>query len=260
MGRSLLNGLINNGFLRENLIAVEVDEDKRQQLKQEFGINVAGKMRGVVALADIVILAVKPQTMKDAVTALMSELSSCRPLLISIAAGVSLDSLAMWSAPDFAIIRAMPNTPALVNQAATAICTNSRVSETQVNFATGILSAVGKVVKVQDENMIDVVTALSGSGPAYFFYLLEIMEKTAIKLGLDADSARQLSQQTAFGAASMALQSRLEPEELRKQVTSPGGTTEAALKVMSKHNFAEVLGEAMTAAMQRSKELSQNQK
>ncbi len=260
MGRSLLNGLINNGFQRENLIAVEIDPERAQKLREDFEINVTDNMHDVVALADIIILAVKPQIMEDTVSKMTKELTSSRPLLISIAAGISLHSLASWSAPDFAIVRAMPNTPALVNQAATAICANKNTSETQIKFANGILSAVGTVFQIQDESLIDVVTALSGSGPAYYFYFLEIMENAAISMGMEKELARKLAQQTVLGAACMARESGLEPSELRKQVTSPGGTTEAALKIMQEHELAKIISDAMNAALKRSRELSGDSK
>jgi pyrroline-5-carboxylate reductase len=201
-------------------------------------------------------LAIKPQLAKAVAQELAPVVQANRPLVISIAAGIRELSLRNWLGKDIAIVRAMPNTPALVRSGATALFANSAVSKEQKNLAESILRAVGMTLWVDDEGLMDAVTALSGSGPAYFFLIMEALENAGHHLGLPHDTARLLAMQTAFGAAKMALESSEELAALRQRVTSPGGTTERAVKVLQEHRLEAIFDEALRAAHQRSKELA----
>lgn len=256
MGRSLIGGLINDGYPANCISGVDINDAQRSQTHNQYGIEVLDNTAHTVPGAHVVVLAVKPQAMKDTVVPLRDIFAKEKPLLISIAAGIRLDDLARWAGDGLAIVRAMPNTPALVGTGAAALCANTNVNDTQHDIAETIMRSTGIVTWVDDEILIDAVTALSGSGPAYYFYIMEIMEKAGVELGLTKDQARLLTIQTALGAAKMAMESEHDPEELRKQVTSPGGTTEQALEVMQAGGLDELFSKAIHAAFQRSQELA----
>ena len=257
MANSLIRGLLSKGADPTNLLAFDVDTEKLQLLQTECGISI-GTMADIAAQADVLVLAVKPQVMAEVCRALAPLLSNRSCLLISIAAGIPLLSLQQWLGLETAIVRSMPNTPALVSAGASGLFANARTSPEQKQLAEDILEAVGIVCWVPEESDIDAVTALSGSGPAYFFLLMEAMEASALKLGLSSETARKLTLQTALGAALLALDSDVPPSELRKRVSSPGGTTEQALNTFQNSGFAELVDEAMQAARQRSVELAEN--
>jgi len=179
-----------------------------------------------------------------------------KTLIVAIAAGINQHSLSQWLGTDTAIVRCMPNTPALVLTGATALHANSKVNAKQRNLAETILRSVGIALWVDTESELDAVTAVSGSGPAYYFLLMEAMEKTALELGLSAKTARLLIQQTALGAAKIALESTESPEQLRKRVTSPGGTTQQAIETFAQGGFTELVSKALHAARDRSIEMS----
>ena len=202
------------------------------------------------------VLAVKPQVLQDVAGDLSAALAQQRPLVISIAAGIREATLRSWLGENTAIVRAMPNTPALVQSGATALYANTRVTEQQRSLAESILRAVGLVIWVEDEDLMDAVTALSGSGPAYFFLFMEAMQAAGMELGLPADTARLLTLQTAFGAARMALESPEDAGTLRRHVTSPGGTTEAAINILQQGELQELVRRALQGAAERSKELA----
>jgi len=256
MARSLMGGLIDDGMKPQFITVSEPDVARREDLTNHFGITVLSDNVAAVKGSDIVIFAVKPQVMKAAVLPLAEGLSEKKHLLISIAAGISISSLESWAGDDLAMIRAMPNTPALINAGITALFANSRVLPEQRDQAESIMCAVGKVVWVEDEVLIDTVTAISGSGPAYFFYFMEALEQAAIDEGLDGETARLLTLETALGAARLAIESTKSPLELRSQVTSPGGTTEAAIQVLDYSGISQILKRAVTAARKRSADLS----
>ncbi len=257
MANSLIRGLLSKGAAPANLLAFDVDAEKLQLLQTECGIGI-GTMAEIAAQADVLVLAVKPQVMPEVCSELAALLSNRPCLLISIAAGIPLLSLQQWLGAETAIVRSMPNTPALVSAGASGLFANAHTSAVQKQLAEDILQAVGIVCWVPQESDIDTVTALSGSGPAYFFLLMEAMEASALKLGLSSETARQLTLQTALGAALLALDSDVPPSELRKRVTSPGGTTEQAIITFQNKGFAELVYEAMQAARQRSVELAEN--
>ena len=255
MGSSLIGGLIKNGFEPTTIIACDVDAAKLNQLQNDFGINIASNDEAV-AEADVVIFAVKPQYFAEVAKPLATSLQRKKPLVISIAAGINIETIAEWIGNEIAIVRCMPNTPALIGYGASGLYANSFVNAEQHSLTESILKAVGIVVWVEKENLIDTITALSGSGPAYFFLILETLQKTGVELGLSEEVAKKLSLQTALGATQMAMQSEKSLDELRKNVTSPGGTTEKAVSVLEDHNIREIFRKAMHGAKIRSEELA----
>jgi len=211
----------------------------------------------VIRQVDVVVLAVKPQIMREVTHGLAAAVQEQQPLVISIAAGIRLGDLARWLGGYSRLVRCMPNTPALVQSGATGLYADPSVSETHRNLAESILRAVGLTLWLDNEVQLDAVTALSGSGPAYIFYIMEAMEKAAVELGLSPESARLLTLQTTFGAAKMALESRDGPGELRRRVTSPGGTTERAIATLEEAQLHRIFQQAMQGACTRAAELAE---
>ncbi len=256
MGQCLIGGLIQNGYNAEDIRVADPDTTRLDQLRQSTAVFITHDNAEAVEGADIIILAVKPQMMKQVVTGLAEQLSRQNSLIISIAAGISTDHLRGWLSDDAAIVRVMPNTPALVKSGAAALYATDSVSDQQREMAEGIMRSTGLSLWLDDETQMDAVTALSGSGPAYYFLVMEAMEQAGVKLGLTPEQARLLTLQTAFGAAKMALESSVEPAALRVQVTSPGGTTQAALDVMQSRQLADIFDQALQAAAERSRQLA----
>jgi len=256
MGRSLIGGLIANGLSENFIIGTDINPEQRQTTASQYNIEVLEDNQQAIKDADVVVLAVKPQSMEDTLKPIKVTLSLGNPLLISIAAGIKLSHLGKWAGEDLAIVRVMPNTPALIQVGATALCANKNTSNAQRDLAETIMRSVGLALWLDDETLLDIVTALSGSGPAYYFLIMEVMEKAASQLGLPQEQARILTLQTAFGAAKMALESSHDAESLRKQVTSPGGTTEQALKVLMDGGIEDLFNDALKAAQKRSVELA----
>lgn len=257
MAGSLIGGLVAGGYPPDKIWAADVDAGKLEDLVHRFGICPGAGNRAVAELAEVLVLAVKPQILRAVAEELGDIVRQRKPLLVSIAAGISESALDRWVGGGAAIVRCMPNTPALVMTGATALHANSACTAEQRSQAEAILRAVGLTVWVERENLLDTVTALSGSGPAYFFYLLEAMEDAAVELGLDRATARILAQQTALGAGRIAIESETGPAELRRQVTSPGGTTEQAIACFERGGLRELVREAMTAAQRRATQLSE---
>jgi pyrroline-5-carboxylate reductase len=256
MGRSLIGGLIANGQSVNTITGTDINAEQRQTAAAQFNIEVLEDNRQAIKDADVVVLAVKPQSMQETLLAIKADLAQEKPLLISIAAGIHLSDLGKWAGEEIAIVRSMPNTPALIQSGATALCANQFTSDSQRDLAEAIMRSVGLALWLDDETLMDAVTALSGSGPAYWFLIMEVMEKAATQLGLSQEHARILTLQTAFGAAKMALESNHDTETLRKQVTSPGGTTEQALNVLMNGGIEELFADALKAAQKRSTELA----
>ncbi|WP_053364023.1 pyrroline-5-carboxylate reductase [Bacillus sp. FJAT-27251] len=268
MAEALMSGIIENGLLKGSQIWVtnRNNQKKLNQLEQTYGINGSYDYNELFADADAVILAMKP---KDAAGAINEFKSFLRNdiLLISVLAGVSLETMEQAAEKPLAIIRAMPNTSAAVSRSATAIAVNQRVTEAQKRIAQKLFETVGFTAFVQEEQL-DAVTGLSGSGPAYIYYLVEAMEKSAVEIGLEQKLAKDLIVQTLIGAAAMMATSEKTPEELRLQVTSPGGTTEAGIAILEKHGVQEAfiscikeaalhsrkMGEALSSELGRSKQ------
>lgn len=254
MARSLIGGLVADGLSADNIHVLDTQKSVLQTLKQTFAVQVHEDLASAVASADVIVLAVKPQQMQDVVKSLAT-VWPANALLISIAAGIRLADLGRWLQKDAAIVRAMPNTPSLVQAGATALFANNHVSEQQREQAEAILRAVGLALWLDNETKMDAVTALSGSGPAYFFLVMEAMENAAIELGLPQETARLLCLETAFGAAKMALESDVPAATLRQQVTSPGGTTERAIHELEDGGLHGLFENALVAAALRAREL-----
>jgi len=255
MATSLIGGLVENGYPAASIRASDPVESGRQRLSQAFGIVTSADNRAVCAGAAVVVLAVKPQILKGVAEDLAPSLTADQ-VLVSIAAGIPLTALSTWLGAGQPVVRCMPNTPALVHRGASGLYANPRVSEAQRDLVGEVFSAVGTCAWLDAEADIDAVTALSGSGPAYFFLLMEAMEKAGVALGLDPDTARRLTLQTALGAATMAAASDVDTAELRRRVTSPGGTTERAILSFVEGGLPDLVHNAMAAASQRAKEMA----
>lgn len=255
MGSSLLGGLINKNYAAGQLWATDSDAEKLHSLKQQFKIHTTTNNVEAVKTADVVIFAVKPQILQDVSEELASSIQKGNPLIISIVSGIRETNIQKWLGGGIPIVRTMPNTPALIGCGASALYANQYVSAQQRQLAESILCAVGIVVWLEEEQLIDAVTAVSGSGPAYFFLVIEALLNAAEKLGLTAETARLLVLQTAYGAARMALESNKQVVELRRNVTSPGGTTEQAIRVFEEKNIRGIFLEALQAAANRAREL-----
>ncbi|MCB1648020.1 MAG: pyrroline-5-carboxylate reductase [Pseudomonadales bacterium] len=255
MANSLIRGLLAKGVTPAHIAASDIDPAKLSALAEECGIR-TGTAEVVAGDADVLVLAVKPQVMEQVCATLRPLLPPKGTLLISIAAGIPLRSLEAWLGGQQAIVRCMPNTPALVAQGATGLFANAYTSDEQAALAGDILAAVGISCWLDSEEDINAVTALSGSGPAYFFLLMEAMEQAALGMGLNAELARQLTLQTALGAATLAINSDVAPDELRRRVTSPGGTTEAAIRQFESEDLRGIVERALRAAQKRSVELA----
>ena len=256
MARSLLGGLLASGVDTSRLHAADPKADQGEALRQDFAIHVTTSNQDIVDQCDVIVLAVKPQMMKD-VAAQLDIRNASTKLFVSIAAGIRSNAIQNWLGDKVPVVRTMPNTPSLVQSGATGLFATKEVSDTQRDQAESILRAVGLTLWVEDEAQLDAVTALSGSGPAYFFLVMEAMEKAGVLLGLDAETARLLTVQTAFGAAKLALEIKDEPADLRRKVTSPGGTTEKAIGVLQAKNLEAIFAEALQAAHDRSVELAE---
>jgi pyrroline-5-carboxylate reductase len=252
MARALIGGLIAQGWQPGDIGVVELDAGKRTQLQTEYGIAVSDQLPSV-AMADIVVLAVKPQQLRDIAIFLGSLLRD--QLVISIAAGIRSADLIRWLGGYDAVVRVMPNTPAQIRSGVSALFAAPGVSAEQRAQAGDILAAVGTTVWLDAEAQMDAVTAVSGSGPAYVFYFIEAMQQAAQELGLSAEQARDLSLQTFLGASQLALQSTETPDVLRAQVTSKGGTTERALLSMETSGTKTAIVQALHAAADRSREM-----
>jgi pyrroline-5-carboxylate reductase len=256
MARSLIGGLLKTGIAPATISVAEPMAEARQGLGREFGVACYAENRLAAADAEVIVLAVKPQIMPAIQADLRDTLQRNRPLLISIAAGVRLDQLERWFGNGLPIVRCMPNTPSLIGAGATGLCANSRVSPAQRAQAQHILDAGGMTRWVEDEALMDTVTAISGSAPAYFFALVEALEEAAVAQGLPRDTARALAAQTCFGAGRMLTEGGEDPALLRKRVTSPNGTTQAALESFSADQLPRIVARAVAAATQRGVELA----
>jgi len=257
MASSLISGLIADGYPPERIRVSDTQKAMSRNLGDRYGVVVCSSNQEAVKSAAIVVLAVKPQVLRMVLEDLRDSLKATSPLLLSIAAGIACHSIQRWAGGLSAIVRAMPNTPAMVQSGATGLYATQAVSERQREVAESILRAVGITVWVQEETLIDAVTALSGSGPAYYFLLMEAMEEAGVQLGLDRQTASLLSQQTALGAGRIAIESPEDPAELRRRVTSPGGTTERAIATFESGGFRDLVLSAMKAAKERAEVLSE---
>lgn len=265
MAYSLVGGLTITGVQGQNIWVSDPDSNKTAQIAAQFNVNTCNNNAELVQSVEIVILAVKPQQLAAVCKEIAADIAHNNPLLISIAAGVLSKDIERWlssgnttdSGSTVALVRCMPNTPALVQSGATALFANEQVSDDQKTLAESILRAAGLTLWLDNESDMNAVTALSGSGPAYIFLVIEALEKAGVQLGLNEQTAHLLAIQTAFGASKMALESDDSPEVLRKKVTSPGGTTEKAIAILQDGQLEKLFVKALDGAKSRSIELAQ---
>lgn len=255
MAASLIGGLLAQGIPASHIRASDPGAEQRAKIASEHCIALFADNAEAILDADVIVLATKPQVLKDVCLALAPNLQDGQ-LLVSIAAGISCASLGNWLGAR-PIVRCMPNTPALLRQGVSGLYANAEVNPAQRELAEQLLAAVGIALWLENEQQIDAVTAVSGSGPAYFFLLIEAMTAAGEQLGLPKAIAAQLTLQTALGAAHMAVASDVDAAELRRRVTSPNGTTEAAIKTFQAGGFAELVEQALSAAAKRSAELAE---
>ncbi|MCC5810102.1 MAG: pyrroline-5-carboxylate reductase [Ectothiorhodospiraceae bacterium] len=255
MARSLIGGLVADGYAPERIRASDPSPELRRGLASDFGIHVTADNLEAAEGASGLVLAVKPPVVRAVAEELADTVHRQGSVVISIAAGIRGTDLDRWLGGNAAVVRAMPNTPSLVQSGATALYANARVTGEQKELAESLLRAVGVVQWLDDEALMDAVTAVSGSGPAYFFLLMELMEDAGAKLGLPRETARLLTLETALGAARMALESDDDPQTLRRRVTSPGGTTEQAIGTLEEGDVRGLLERAIRAAARRAGEL-----
>jgi pyrroline-5-carboxylate reductase len=256
MATSLIGGLLARGTAADAIVVADPDAGQRERLERQFGVRTVSAATAAVDGAGTVVLAVKPQQMAEVSRSIAAQVQASGALVISIAAGIRLADLARWLGPGVPLIRTMPNRPALIGAGITALYAGPDVSTASRRIAEAILAACGPTVWVPDEGQIDVVTAVSGSGPAYFFLLIECLEASAIELGLDPVTARKLAIETARGAGLMAAAATETPAELRQQVTSKGGTTAAALEVLEAAGVRGIFAAAVAAGARRSTALA----
>ena len=255
MNSAIIGGLINSHYDPSCIIAADLNKEKLDGLQSSYNIAITSDNQRLADEADIVIIGVKPNHVAD-VCQEIAPLSE-NALIISIAAGVPLVQLESYFSDEQAIIRVMPNTPCLITEGATGLCANQYTSDEQLSVANELFKTTGAVEVIADEEQMDLVTALSGSGPAYFFYIAEAMLAEALAQGMSEGQAQNLIFNTMSGAASMLKQSELSAQQLRRNVTSPGGTTAAALAELEERQVAQSFREAIKAAVRRGKELAE---
>ena len=255
MARSLIGGMIARGVAANRIAVVEPVAAARESLTHQFGVTVAETANSVAADASVAVLAVKPQVMRSVCASLRSLLPS-KALLVSVAAGIRSDQIDAWMGGGRAVVRVMPNTPALLSAGAAGLFANDKVSQQQRTEAEALMESTGLVRWIGEEGLMDAVTALSGSGPAYVFLLAEAMQAAAESQGLPADTARALAAQTVLGAARMLTESGEDAAELRRRVTSPNGTTQAAIESFEADGFRGMVDRAIDAATARGRSLS----
>lgn len=256
MARSLIGGLVARGVPATSIRVAEPMAELRASLTRDFGVHVFADNATAAANATTWVLAVKPQVMRAVCEALAPAAQATRPLVVSIAAGITAAQLERWLGGNLAVVRTMPNTPALLGAGVTGLFANDRVDAAQREQAADLLEAAGRNVWIEEEPLMDAVTAVSGSGPAYVFLLAEAMQSAAEAEGLPAEAARTLVQHTILGAARMLIENDEMPSELRRRVTSPGGTTQAAIGQFEAGGFSELVARAIHAATERGRQLS----
>lgn len=256
MASAIIGGMLDSGFQAGDIWVSAPDDNHLQSLRKRFGISVTTDNRYCAEQADIVILAVKPQVMADVCRDIAPMVQNTRPLMVSIAAGLTSDTLDEWLGGGLPLVRVMPNTPSLVGKGAAGLFANNQVKDKQKKMVQSVFESIGSALWVEDENLLHAVTALSGSGPAYFFLMLEALESAATEAGIEADTARALAIQTMAGAAEMAGRSEHDPAQLKRNVMSPGGTTEQAIHTFEDGGLRELVKKAYGAAFERSQEMS----
>jgi len=257
MGQALVKGLVERSVYPQNISVFDLDKKKVDAVKKEAHVKVAKSNRHCASLSDVIILAVKPKDLQGVAEEISSVLDQ-GSLVVSIAAGVPLAKLEAYFKKPVSLVRVMPNMPALVGAGMSALSLGKRATQKHRKITEAIFSAIGDVVVTQ-EKMLDIVTAVSGSGPAYFFLLAEKLIEAAYEMGMKVDVAKRLVYQTAFGSGKVLVQSGEDPEDLIERVASKGGTTEAALRVFQKQGIGKIIQDAVKAAYQRSKAISRGE-
>lgn len=261
MARAIIGGLLASGHPADKIWVSAPDDSHLQSMGRDFGVFTTTDNRYCAEQGDIVVMAVKPQIMAGVCQDIVSVVQNTRPLMVSIAAGLDTATLGQWLGGGVPLVRCMPNTPSLVGQGASALFATAEVSSKQKTQVSQLFEGIGMTLWLDDEDQMHAVTGLSGSGPAYFFLMLEALEEAGTEAGLPAETARRLAIQTMGGAARMAAESELDPAQLKRNVMSPGGTTEQAVQTFEAGNLRPLVKQAHKAAMDRSramqKELSQ---
>lgn len=257
MTLAIAGGLLGSDYLPANIEVAEPSPQQRVRLATSLsGITIGNDNTALAQRADCLVLATKPQVLADVCRNLANAVQDKKPLVISIAAGVRSDDIESWLGGNLAVVRVMPNQPAFLRKGVSALYANERCNNSDRELATAVMAAVGKVVQVSTEMDIDSVTAISGSGPAYFYLLIDMLAQTAIAMGLDAATARTLAVETAVGSAALAADSDTAMDELIARVRSPGGTTAAALDSLEQQDIRAIFSAALTAARDRATELA----
>lgn len=252
MGECLVKGLIGHGHSPEQIIATRRDTSALEYLKSTYRINISTDNSEAIRQSDIIVLAIKPQQLKELASTLSTESIAHKPIFVSVMSGLSIASIKQqFHNSSLSVFRAMPNTPSFIQKGVTALLGESG----QSSVIEALFNTLGETVWVENEELMDVVTALSGSGPAYYFSFMRALEEQAIELGLPSDIAQKLNRATALGSVQLASAANEDLGQLTKNVTSPGGTTEAALKVFEQNNFSEIVKQAIQAAHHRANEL-----
>ena len=255
MAYALINGLLNNGYNSKNIKVSDPNDELLRKRETELNITSFTNNSSLVEVCDIIVFAVKPQVLSEVCLELREKIKPSH-LFISIVAGIKVNDINRWLGGNYSLVRTMPNTPALMQHGVTGLFQNELVNDEQKALVTNILSSVGNCFWVNEEKLIDAITAISGSGPAYFFLLMQSMAQAGIALGLDEKTAKELSVQTGFGASLMATKSGKDPRILRTNVTSPNGTTQAAIECFQDKNFEGIVASATRAAFDRARQLS----
>ena len=256
MAYALIKGLLSDGFEAKNINVSDANPELLEKRSSELGVTVQPDNVSLLTNSDIVVFAVKPQVLSVVCHELKNKASSDQ-LFVSIVAGIKSKDINRWLGGDFALVRTMPNTPALFQSGVTGLYANELVNDLQKKSVNLLLSAVGECFWVNEENLLDAITAISGSGPAYFFLMMQSMKQAAMALGLDEETADALSIKTSLGASIMATNSGKDSRTLRAEVTSPNGTTQSAIETFQDQNFEGIVAAATRAAYDRARELSQ---
>lgn len=259
MGQALIGGLLDSGWPPDQITVIDTDPSTGSLLEKNFPqCRICAHAGSAPASAQAVVLAVKPQVIRLVCEQISAHYQSTRPLIVSIAAGTMVRDIGAWLGEEFPVVRCIPNLPVLVRCGTTGLFAGPDVSETQRMLAESILASVGFTLWLEEETLLDVVTAVSGSGPAYFFFLIEAILEAGQSLGLSADQARQLTVHTALGAAKLVEQGDQDPHALRRAVTSKGGTTEAALEILEQEGVKKIFAAAIRSAAQKAELLSRS--
>jgi len=256
MASAIIGGMLDNGYQAGNIWVSAPDDSHLQALRDRFGVSVTTDNRYCAQQADMVVLAVKPQVMAEVCRDIAPVVQNTRPLMVSIAAGLASDTLDGWLGGGLPLVRVMPNTPSLVGKGAAGLFANAAVTAEQKTMVQSVFESIGSALWVDDEEQLHGVTALSGSGPAYFFLMLEALEAAATEAGIAPKTARELAIQTMAGAAEMAARSEHDPAQLKRNVMSPGGTTERAINTFEDGGMRDLVQKAYNAAFERSQEMS----